>query len=339
MIHDLLNTLYVQTQGAYLRLDHETVRVEQAGADLARVPLHHLGSLALFGNVLVSPFLLHRCAEDNRSVSWFTMNGRFAGRLNSPTSGNVLLRLAQHDAFSTDAHRLQLARTFVAGKIRNSRVTLLRSARDNPSGGSINDEEAALDALLDRLRDVRNVDQTMGVEGSAASTYFAAFPRMLRNEEFVFGERNRRPPRDPVNALLSFAYALLANECASALEGVGLDPQIGFLHAPRPGRASLALDLMEEFRAPVADRAILTLLNRKQLRATDFEVTPGGAVRLLDGGRRTFLKHWQERKQEPVEHQVLSRTVPRGLLPHIQARLLARHLRGDIPEYPPFQAR
>lgn len=342
MMRQLLNTLYVQTQGSYLRLDHDNVVVEAEGKTALQVPLHHLGGLAVFGNVLLSPFLLHRCAEDGRAVAWYTSYGRFQGRLAAPTSGNVLLRCAQHEAHIDPARSLALARSFVAGKIRNSRHVLLRALRDDiPDPSPVEQAAQRLQSLLLATADARDVDALRGVEGAASALYFACFPRLVLRPEpaFSFTDRNRRPPRDPVNALLSFGYALLAQECTSALEGVGLDPQIGYLHALRPGRAALALDLMEEFRSLVADRAALTLINRGQIEPRHFDNREGGAVLLNAEGRRIFLAHWQERKQEDVHHTVLDETVPLGLLPHVQARLLARTLRGDVSTYPPFAPR
>lgn len=341
-MHQLLNTLYVQTQGAYLRLDHDTLRAEAEGKELIQVPLHHLGGIAVFGNVLLSPFLIHRCAEDQRTITWYGTNGRFRGRLHGPTTGNVLLRRAQHDAHARPDHALALAKRFVGGKIRNGRHVLQRGLRDGVPSSAAGDTETALATLAElavQADAARTLDELRGIEGNAAAAYFAAFPQLLRVPEISFEGRNRRPPRDPANALLSFAYTLLANECASACEGVGLDPQVGFLHALRPGRAALALDLMEELRHPLADRAVLTLLNRRQITRDHFEDRPGGAVLLNDEGRREFLRHWQTRKQEEIQHPILSARVPLGLLPHVQARLLARHLRGDTETYAPFLAR
>lgn len=339
MIRELQNILYVQAQGTYVRLDHETLRVDQEGKTIAQVPLHHLGGMAGFGNVLFSPFLIHRFADDGRSIAWFGMNGRFKARLAGSTSGNVLLRKAQHEALSDPQRTLEVARAIVEGKCRASRVALLRAQREG-----VNGIESAVDPIetaIATLPATGSLDAVRGLEGTAASAYFSVFKSLVRRSEaeFAFAGRNRRPPRDPVNALLSFAYALLANECASALEGVGLDPQVGYLHALRPGRPALALDLMEEFRPFLADRVVLTTLNRAQLSPSDFETDPGGAVALRDDGRRTFLKAWQERKQEEVTHPLLKESVPVGLLPHVQARILARHLRGDLPAYIPFVAR
>lgn len=339
MNKQLLNTLYVQTQGAYLHLDHETVVLEVEDEDPAQIPLHHLGGIAVFGNVLVSPHLLHKCSEDGRSVVWFSWGGRFRGRLQGPVTGNVLLRRGQHEALSDDKRTLSLAQAFVGGKIRNTRYVLQRGLRDGlPDPDPVETGIERLDELREDVKEVASLDALRGVEGNASKLYFGLFDDLIRSEEegFIFTGRNRRPPRDRVNALLSFAYSILTNECASALEGVGLDPQTGYLHALRPGRPALALDLVEEFRSVIADRAVLTLINRDQLAPDDFEERPGGAVLLTDDGRSTFLQHWQERKQREVHHPVLERSVPYGLLPHVQARLLARTLREDIDTYPAF---
>lgn len=338
---ELLNTLYIQTQGSYLRLEHDTLKIDVEGKTAAQIPLHHLGGLVVFGNVLLSPFLIHRCADDGRSIVWLTQNGRFKARLFSPTSGNVLLRRAQHAALDGEATTLAIARLMVAGKLQNARTVLLRVARE---AGSLEAEgalraAAALHArTITQLPRLRYLDEVRGAEGDAARGYFAVFDTMIRSNKdaFVFSGRNRRPPRDRVNALRSFVYGMLRNECASALEGVGLDPQIGFLHALRPGRPALALDLMEELRAPLADRFVLTLINLGQVKADGFVTRPGGAVELGEDARKTVIVAYQKRKQDEVTHPILKKPVPLGLVPHVQARLLARHLRGDLPAYPPF---
>ncbi|MGB9662318.1 MAG: type I-C CRISPR-associated endonuclease Cas1c [Moorellaceae bacterium] len=341
-MYQLLNTLYVQTQGAYLHLDHDTLKVEVDRVLRLQLPLHHLGGLVVFGNVLLSPFLIHRFAEDGRSIVWFDQNGQFRARLAGPVSGNVLLRRAQHEAYGDACRRTALARRFVAGKIRNARHVLLRGMRDNPELAC--QLEPAARELETALRDVtrsEDLDEIRGIEGRAAAVYFSALSSLILVEDpsLQFEVRTKRPPRDPVNALLSFAYTLLVNECISACEGVGLDPQIGYLHALRPGRPALALDLMEEFRSFLADRLVLTVLNRRQITEKDFLERPGGAVHLTDRARQTFLEAYQKRKQEELTHPLLEQRVPVGLLPHIQARLLARHLRGDAAEYAPFVAR
>lgn len=341
MVHELLNVLYVQTQGAVLHLDHDTVRVEVERETRLRAPLLGLGGIVAIGQVTITPFLIQRCAEDGRSLVWLDRSGRFKARVEGPTRGNVLLRRAQHLVLSDAERTWQLARQFVAAKIQNSRQVLLRARRELEGGEeaeALSEAATRLASILERLADFHDLDMVRGAEGEAARTYFGVFGYMVRadREEFGVAGRSRRPPRDRTNAVLSFLYALLRAECASALEGVGLDPQVGYLHALRPGRPALALDLMEEFRPVLADRLALTLINRRQLQANHFETTPGGAVRLTDEGRRTVLVAYQRRKEEELQHRVLQRKVPLGLLPHVQARLLARHLRGDLEVYPPF---
>jgi CRISPR-associated protein Cas1 len=338
----LLNTLYVMTQGTYLSLDHETVRVEVNGELKLQVPLHHLGAIVIMGNVMISPFFLGKCADDGRAVVILDRNGRFKCRMVGKTSGNVLLRQAQHDTVRDAAKSTALAAVMTAGKVKNARNVLMRSARE---AGCPQEEkrlrksaDVQADALF-RLKTPRDVDHVRGLEGEAAAAYFDVFTLMIKPAErdnLPMNGRNRRPPLDPVNALISFLYTLLLNDCISALEGVGLDPQLGFLHVPRPGRPSLGLDLMEEFRAFMADRLAITLINRKQITADHFEPRPGGAVYLNEKGRREVVAAWQKRKQEEAEHQLLVEKTPIGLIPHLQARLLARHLRGDLESYLPY---
>lgn len=337
----LLNTLYVQTQGSYLRLDHETLKIEVEQKSVFQVPLHHLGSIVIFGNVLISPFLIHRCAEDGRDLVWLTEYGQFKARLNGSTTGNVLLRRSQHSALDQTSATLIIARYIVAGKLQNSRSVLMRAAREanDESDRTALSTAAKIHAeSIQALEKTEDLDKLRGTEGYAAKAYFAAFTHMIRTnrDTFAMTERSRRPPRDPINAMLSFIYTLLANECVAACEGVGLDPQVGFLHALRPGRPALALDLMEELRSSLADRLVLTLINRGQIKPDDFIDRPGGAIYLTDDARKTVLTAYQKRKQEEVPHIVTSSKTPFGLVSHIQARLLARHLRGDIPAYQPF---
>lgn len=336
MTQQLLNTLFVQTQGAYLRLEHDTLRMEVETELKLQMPLHHLGGIALFGNVLISPFLLARCAQDGREVAWFSEHGRFQGRLSGPVSGNVLLRQAQHKAQENASQNLCLARRFVEGKLRNTRSILQRAARERGESSVIKAALSEHETSLRLMAGTTTLDEVRGLEGNAAASYFTAFGELILVEGFSFDGRNKRPPRDPANALLSFLYALLTTDCVAALEGVGLDPQVGFLHALRPGRPALALDLLEEFRSWLADRLALALLNRKQLALENFDERPGGAVYLNKTGRKEVIVAYQKRKQESVQHLLLKEPVPIGLLPHIQARLLARYLRGDLPEYPPF---
>lgn len=343
-MRQILNTLYVQTQGSYLRLDHETLKIDVEQSKAFQMPLHHLGGIVVFGNVLISPFLLHRCGEDGRSVVWLSRGGRFKGRLAGPITGNVLLRRAQNAALSDDEWTLSIARNMVAGKLQNARTTLMRGAREaasNQAENALRDAAKLHEDTIRSLPRLRYIDEVRGAEGDAAKAYFSVFDQLILSDDdaFRFRGRNRRPPRDPVNALLSFLYAMLANECASACEGVGLDPQMGYLHALRPGRASLALDLMEELRSPLADRLVLTLINRGQVKSDGFDMRSGGAVEMNEETRKTVLAAYQQRKQDEVSHNVLDATIPFGLVAHTQARLLARHLRGDVPTYEPYLQR
>jgi len=340
-MRELLNVLYVQAQGAMLHLDNDTVRVEVERETKLRAPLLRLSGIVVFGQVMVSPFLVERCAEDGRSLVWLSRSGRFRARMEGPTRGNVLLRRAQHLALSEPGRPWRIARQMVAAKIQNSRQVLLRAARESAEPSDrvpLSEAAEQLAGILVRLRESRDLDEVRGAEGEAARTYFGVFGYMVRSDRASFSPqgRTRRPPLDRTNALLSFLYALLRGECASALEGVGLDPQVGYLHALRPGRPALALDLMEEFRPVLADRLAITLVNRRQLKTEHFEQTPGGAFRLTEEGRKAVIVAYQKRKEEEIEHRVLKEKVPLGLVPHVQARLLARHLRGDLRDYPPF---
>lgn len=338
----LLNTLYVMTQGAYLSLDHETVRVEIGGELKMQMPLHHLGSVVTMGNVMISPFFLGKCADDGRAVVVLDRNGRFKCRMVGKTGGNVLLRQAQYRVVEDEGRTTALAAAMTAGKVKNARNVLMRSAREAHDAEEERRLRKAADLHADtlfRLASPRDTNHVRGLEGEAAAAYFEVFPLLMKPAErdsLRMNGRNRRPPLDPVNALISFLYTLLLNDCISALEGVGLDPQIGFLHVPRPGRPSLGLDLMEEFRAFMADRLAVTLINRKQVTSDHFEPRPGGAVYLNEKGRREVVAAYQKRKQEEAEHTLLKEKTPIGLLPFLQARLLARHLRGDLEAYIPY---
>ncbi len=298
----------------------------------------------VFGRVTLTPFLIQRCAEDGRSLVWLSRSGRFKARVEGPARGNVLLRRAQHLALSDRQRALQIARQIVAAKLQNSRQVLMRSAREVASEEArtaLGAAAARIAEILIHLVETRNLDELRGMEGDAARTYFSVFGYHLRSEQpaFSMDGRTRRPPRDRVNATISFLYALLRAECSAALESVGLDPQVGFLHALRPGRPALALDLMEEFRPLIADRLAITLINRKQLQADHFTELPGNAVHLNDDGRKIVLQAYQQRKEEEVNHRVLEQKTPLGLIPYVQARLLARYLRNDIEEYPAYLAR
>jgi CRISPR-associated protein Cas1 len=338
----LLNTLYITTPDAYLRLEGETVCVMIEEEKRLQVPLHHLGAFVLFDHVMLSPALLGRCAEDGRSVVWLDRSGRFRARLEGPVNGNVLLRQAQYRAADNALQTLAIARASVAGKLRNSRQVLMRGARetDNPVEQDALVQAARLIAnQIRKIPQADNLDTLRGLEGDSARIYFDVLPFLMKpsaREAFPFSTRNRRPPRDCFNALISFLYALKLADCRSALETVGLDPQLGFLHAVRPGRPALALDLLEEFLAPLCDRLALTLINRGQIQPKDFDEREGGAVLLNDSGRKTVITAYQARKQETLKHPLLDAEVSIGLLAQLQARLLARYLRGDVPHYVPF---
>lgn len=339
-----LNTLYVTTADAWVRKDGENIVVEAEGSEIGRVPIHRIGGLVCFGRAGASPALLGHCAEKGVGVSFLTPNGRFLARVEGPVSGNVLLRRAQYRATDDPAAAAALVRNIVAGKIANQRAVLRRGIADH--GDRLDDEKSrelcgAEDSLINALRRAlhsADIDGLRGIEGEAAHRYFAVFDHLITHDEatFRFAGRSRRPPLDPVNALLSFLYVLLLHDCRSALEGVGLDPAVGFLHRDRPGRASLALDLMEELRPFLADRLALSLVNRRQLKPRDFETGPTGAVTIREEARKAVLVAWQERKKDEVTHPFLGEKTSLGLVPHLQAQLMARHLRGDLDGYPAF---
>lgn len=337
----LLNTLYVTLPDAWLRLDNDTLRIEVERETRLRVPLHHLTAVVCFGHVGLSAPLMHRLADEGIALVLLDSHGRFKARLEGAVSGNVLLRQAQFARGADAAFTLDMARSFVAGKIKNTRQVLQRGAREAKS-----EAEAAvltrraddLAASLRALPGAATLDAVRGVEGEAARQYFSGLPLLVRadlREHFTMDGRTRRPPRDRFNALLSFLYAMWMNDCRSALEAAGLDPQVGFLHALRPGRAALALDLMEEFR-PWADRLALTLINRGQVQADDFDLREGGGVALQGDARKAVVVAYQERKKDEITHPLLAQSLPLGLVPLAQARLLARALRDDTMPYLPF---
>ena len=336
----LLNTLYVNTTESYLRLDNDTLRVMLGEETRLRVPLHHLEAVVCFGRIGLSVPLMHRLAEEAIALVLLDDNGRFKARLEGPMAGNVLLRKEQHEQSARPSFALDLARTFVAGKINNTRQVLLRGARDTKSesdAAQLTRGAQDLAASLRALPAAPDLDVVRGLEGEAAKQYFARMTLLLKPDaraDFAMDGRNRRPPRDRINALLSFLYAMWMNDCRSALEAVGLDPQVGFLHALRPGRAALALDLMEEFRS-FADRLAVTLINRGQITGADFRAGEARAVNLLPDARKAVVVAYQERKQDMLNHPVLQQPIPLGMVPLVQARLLARAVRaeqsGDSP--------
>lgn len=338
----LLNTLYVTTDGSYLSKEGETVHVRRDGETLLRVPIHTLGNIVCMGYVTCSPALMGLCGERGVNLAFFTPRGRFLARVQGPVNGNVLLRREQYRRADDPRHAAAFARAVVIGKLANARTVLMRAARESSSAASkssLQDSAQRLARLLNRLdNEGLPLDTVRGIEGDGARNYFAAFDHLIvaQKQGFFFTERSRRPPLDNMNALLSFIYTLLVHDVVGALEGVGLDPAVGSLHRDRPGRPGLALDLMEEFRAAIADRLALTLVNRRQVTDRGFTTSESGAVTMDDKTRKTVLVAYQERKQEEVTHPYLNERVRIGLLPHVQAMLLSRHLRNELDGYPPF---
>lgn len=335
----LLNTLYVTTQGAYLHKEGLSIVVEIEGEVRLRVPVHNLQAVVCFGNVMCSPFLMGHCAENGVGLSFLTAYGRFLGSVRGAVSGNVLLRRTQYRMADQPEVCRSLASAMLQAKVLNARNVLLRGRRDGT--GDATDLATACERLKHHVRAIgqaATLDELRGLEGESAKTYFAAFNHLLtqQREAFAFTVRSRRPPTDRVNALLSFLYTLLMHDITSALESNGLDPCVGFLHTDRPGRKSLALDLMEEFRPWLADRVALSMINRQQIQSGDFRHEESGAVLLNEEGRKKVLDAWQKRKQEEMRHPFIEESVPIGLMPHIQSLLLARYIRGDLDAYPPL---
>ena len=340
----MLNTLYVTSEDAWLRKDGANIVVEVAGAERARSPLHLLDGIVSFGRPGASPALMAACAQAGITLSHLEPNGRFLARVEGQRTGNVLLRKAQFRAAEDDGRSGTIVRGIVAAKAANQRAVIRRALRDHaetmPAGrvDRLMRVERQLTDVARRTLAAGDVAIMRGLEGEAAAAYFGVFNDLVRVDDpaFAFTVRTRRPPLDRMNALLSFLYAMLGHDCRSALEAHGLDPQVGFLHADRPGRSSLALDLMEELRPVLADRLALSLVNRKQVSAGDFVIEEAGGVRLADTARKTVLVSWQTRKRDELRHPYLDETIPLGLIAHVQAQLLARHLRGDLDGYPSF---
>lgn len=332
----MLNSLYITRQESYLHKERETIVIKNGDDKLGQFPSLTIGSIMCFGQVSVSPFLMGYCAEKGIGLTFYTAYGRFLARVQGKQTGNVLLRRTQYRWADKPEKAVSVARLMVAAKIANSRSVLLRELRNHGENPSLFQAAKKLAISLRRVKHAQTVAEAMGMEGDAAATYFSVFNELIRDGGFAFGGRIRRPPTDPVNALLSFVYSLITQECMSALQGVGLDPYVGFLHQDRPGRASLALDLLEEFRSSWADRFVLTLINRRQVQLKDFVQEASGAVRLTDDARKALLVAYQERKQMEVMHPYLQEQIPIGLLPHSQALLLARHIRGDTEFYTPY---
>lgn len=337
----MLNTLFITSEDIYLSLEGENVLANRNQATVARYPLHTLQNILCFSYAGASPALMGACAEKGIGLTFCSPRGRFLARVCGETGGNVLLRREQYRTADDPAQSCAVARSMIFGKLSNSAVSIGRTARDH----ALRVAGCGLDTAVERLRELLpqvlaapDMETLRGLEGVGAAAYFGVFDHLLlsRKEEFFFRGRNRRPPLDRVNAMLSFAYSLLANDCADALESVGLDAYVGFLHRDRPGRTSLSLDLMEELRPYMADRFVLTLVNNRMIRPDDFQCQDSGAVLLNEDGRKRFLRAWQERKRDTLTHPFLNEKMAVGLLPYIQALLLARFLRGDLDAYPPF---
>ncbi len=346
----LLNTLYVTTPESYISKDGTNVVISLEGKEIFRIPISNLESINTFGYQGASPGVMRLCASNGVALTFFTPHGKFISRIQGPVNGNVLLRVRQYSILNDNVEKRRLASRFIYGKLFNSRVVLRRFVRDYPAHPDLTHVEQSAETLR-RLALQTNLkpeaDLLLGIEGEGAAAYFSAFPHLIVNPEpsFTFKNRNRRPPTDPINAMLSMGYALLANDCASALEGVGLDPAAGFMHTLRPGRNSLALDLMEEMRAYIVDRLVISLVNTRQITASDFKIhtdasDPNQAsVIFTDNGLKKFLAAWQSKKKTEFTHPFLNEKIKLGLLPHLQAMLLARNLRGDIDDYPVFLAK
>lgn len=337
----LLNTLYVTSADSYLALDGENIVVRKEEQEVIRLPLHNVESVITFGYAGASPALMRACAAQNIALCFMSASGRFLARVVGEVRGNVLLRKHQYRVSDDERQSLYIAKHMIIGKLYNSRWVIERATRDHAIRMDVEKLKKASESLkgsIEKIPDCASLEQLRGIEGESANRYFGVLDDLIlqQKEDFIFSSRNRRPPLDKVNALLSFAYTLLANDVSAALEGVGLDPYVGFLHRDRPGRVSLALDVMEELRPIMADRFVLSLINKREVNKKGFAVKENGAVIMDDGTRKAFLGAWQARKQEIITHPYLEEKIQWGLLPHVQAMLLARHLRGDVDAYPPF---
>ena len=337
----LLNTLYITSGNRYLALEGENVVVLEEQKEIGRVPLHNLQAIVTFGYTGASPALMGECAQRKIDLSFMSGNGRFLARVTGEVKGNVTLRKQQYRISDRREESVRIARNFILGKVYNSRWILERTVRDYAmrlDADLIKKKSSFLAQSMQRIRYCENADELLGLEGEAASVYFSAFDELIlqQKEEFYFHGRTKRPPLDNVNAMLSFGYSLLAGMCGSALETVGLDPYVGFFHTDRPGRMSLALDLMEEFRGVMVDRFVLTLINKKIMKKKYFIKKETEAVIMTDEGRKVFLSAWQSKKQETIRHPFLDEKIEWGMAPYVQSMLLARYLRGDLDEYPPF---
>ncbi len=336
-----LNTLYLTSKGTYIHKERETIIVEIEKKKAAQFPLHTIGNIYCFGQVMVSPALMGFCGEKGVGLAFFTWYGKFLARVAGPVSGNVLLRRTQYRFADDQSKCLDFSKNVIGAKVASTRASLQRHLRNYPETERKKEITEAIEIKKRNLKRVKvadNIGRVRGLEGEAAHAYFSVLNDLIvkQKEDFIISHRNRRPPKDNVNAMLSFVYTLIEHDCISACEGVGLDPSVGFLHRDRPGRYSLALDFLEEFRSFIGDRLVLSLINRGQVRKNDFETTESGAVRMGERARKTILTAYQDRKKSEMEHPFFKEKAPVGLFFHFQAQLLARHLRGDIDFYPPF---
>lgn len=340
-MRQLLNTLFVTSEDVYLSLDGENVVANRGGEAIARYPLHTLQSIVSFSYSGASPALMGACAKREIGLAFCTPRGRFLARVSGQMQGNVLLRRTQYRVANDPSESCRVARMMILGKVYNARWSVERTRRDHAmriDGERFAAVSQQLQGLLPQITAETSLESLRGLEGAGATAYFSILDDMILQgkDTFFFRERSRRPPSDAFNAMLSFAYSLLAHDCASALESVGLDAYVGFLHRDRPGRESLALDLMEELRPCLADRFVLTMVNNRIIKPEDFDFRESGSVFLSDTGRKSFLQKWQERKRETITHPFLEEKLPWGLVPYVQSLLLARYLRGDLDDYPPF---
>lgn len=340
-MRQLLNTLYVTRPNAYLSLSGENVVVKEDNEIIGRYPLHNLESIVVFSNLGMTPQLMGKCVEKQISICFLNQSGRFRARVIGRCYGNVLLRKRQYEISMNEADALKIAKNFIIGKIYNEKWLIERYIRDYPLRINIEflkDISNKLTENLKNVKDCSDLNMLRGFEGKAQVYYFQGLDELILNQKefFYFRGRNRRPPLDRVNSMMSFVYTLLGNEVAGALETIGLDSYVGFMHQDRPGRISLALDLLEEFRAPIADRFVLSLINRNQIKPDDFEINENSSVVIKEDAKKRLLSEWQKRKQEELKHPFLDEKIKWGLVPYSQAMLLARHIRGDLDEYPPF---
>jgi len=334
----LLNTLYITTPESYISKDGENIVVSIKQEEIFRIPAINIESIITFGYMGASPGLMSLCATSGISLTFLSQSGRFISRIQGSVHGNVLLRKAQYTLFDDLNISKELTKTCIAGKIHNYRAVLKRYERDYGINNEIENAVTYMDAAKRGILHSNDKSVIRGLEGDAANNYFSVFPRLIINqvEDFPFNGRNRRPPKDAINAMLSLAYTLLTNDVTSALDAIGLDPYVGFFHTLRPGRASLSLDIIEELRAYMGDRFVLSLINRKQITKHDFIYQGEQGVLLTDNGRKIFLKAWQDRKKDIVTHPFIQEKIPIGLIPYVQAQLLARYVRGDLNAYPVF---